>query len=220
MVKAPVAGRVKTRLAEGVGVASATAFYRSTCASVLDRLGRTRRWRTWLAVTPDAAVASRWWPRHLARLAQGRGDLGRRLQHPIDHLPPGPVVIVGTDIPAIRQTDIADAFRRLGSADAVLGPATDGGYWLIGLRRAPRILRPFEGVRWSSAHALADTEARLADRRVARAKILSDVDEPGDLAAVAAWCGRRVLPVGIGTHGSRLRMPDAAGRRGPSHQTV
>ena len=78
---------------------------------------------------------------------------------------------------------MAQAFEALGRADAVLGPATDGGYWLVGLRRtgaAPATL--FRGVRWSSPHALADTEASMPGLRVARAATLSDVDEAADLA--------------------------------------
>jgi uncharacterized protein len=58
----------------------------------------------------------------------------------------------------------------------VLGPAHDGGYWLIGLRRSPRVLAPFAGVRWSGPHALADTLANLNGKRVLLAPTLRDVD--------------------------------------------
>ena len=83
------------------------------------------------------------------------------------------------------------AFDALGDADAVLGPAEDGGYWLIGLKRSPRRkpIRLFEGVRWSTEHALADTEAGLAGLRIARLETLRDVDDARDLAALRA--GRR-----------------------------
>ena len=91
-------------------------------------------------------------------------------------LPPGPAIIVGSDIPAIKASDIACAFRLLGNADAVFGRATDGGYWLVGLRRTPRLLAPFAGVRWSGPHALADTLGNLKGSRVAFAATLSDVD--------------------------------------------
>ena len=63
----------------------------------------------------------------------------------------------------------------------MLGPALDGGYWLIGLKRCcPRVLRPFAAVRWSSAYALADTVANLDGKRVAFAATLSDVDTAED----------------------------------------
>ena len=116
------------------------------------------------------------WPRGMARRPQGGGDLGVRMQHIFDWKPPGPVVIVGTDVPAIRPAHIAEAFRLLGRHDAVFGPATDGGYWLVGLRRRPRVSCPFANVRWSSPHALSDTLTNLECRTVAFVATLSDVD--------------------------------------------
>lgn len=180
MVKEPAAGRVKTRLARGIGVVGATQFYRHVTAAVLSRVMRPGEWQTILAVAPDAALRSRAWAAHLARLPQGRGDLGQRMQRVMDELPPGPVVIIGSDIPGIRAEHIRAAFRALGNHDAVFGPAPDGGYWLVGLNRFPRVLRPFGGVRWSSAHALGDTERNLCGRSVARVAVLDDVDEAED----------------------------------------
>ncbi len=60
----------------------------------------------------------------------------------------GPVVVIGADTPDVSRSDIARAFARLGAKAAVLGPARDGGYWLIGLRRRPRDRLPFDGIRW------------------------------------------------------------------------
>jgi rSAM/selenodomain-associated transferase 1 len=181
MAKSPRAGRVKRRLARSIGVTAATRFARICFAHTLLRLGGSPRWRTVLAMTPDTDVtgafrsqAAR--PGRIGRVPQGVGDLGRRMQRLFQRLPPGPVIIVGSDIPAIGATEIAIAFRLLGNADAVLGRAPDGGYWLIGLRRSPRLLTPFAGVRWLSPHALADTLGNLEGRRVAFAATLSDVD--------------------------------------------
>lgn len=181
MARSPRAGRVKQRLARSIGVTAATSFARICFAHTLLRLGGGPRWRTVLAITPDtdvtAALRSRAArPGRIGRLPQGDGDLGRRMQRLFQRLPPGPAIIVGSDIPAIGTTEIACAFRLLGSADAVLGPAPDGGYWLIGLRRSPRLLAPFARVCWSSPNALADTLGNLDGRRVALAATLSDVD--------------------------------------------
>ena len=97
-------------------------------------------------------------------------------------LPPGPVAIIGADIPGIDRPRIARAFAALGRADAVLGPAPDGGYWLIGLKRtAPPPARLFESVRWSTEHAMADTIATLGTDRIALIDTLRDVDEATDL---------------------------------------
>jgi rSAM/selenodomain-associated transferase 1 len=178
MAKSPFAGLAKRRLAREIGEARATRLYRSCLAHTLLRLGADARWRTVLAVAPDKDAAARSWPSpgKAARLAQGSGDLGKRMQRLFARLGPGPMVIVGSDIPALRASHVAEAFRLLGPADAVLGPAPDGGYWLIGLRRRPSLLAPFAGVRWSSAYALADTLANLDGRSIALAVSLSDVD--------------------------------------------
>jgi rSAM/selenodomain-associated transferase 1 len=192
MAKVPEAGRAKTRLAREVGVAAATRFARQATAALLQRVAHDRRWHTILAVSPDAGLASRCWPRGVARIGQGRGDLGRRMQRIMERMPPGPVVIVGTDVPGIEPAHIAEAFRRLGRHDAVFGPATDGGYWLVGLKRRPRLLHPFANVRWSSRHALADTLANLAGRSVPFVATLSDVDDADDLRSNSACFGRRI----------------------------
>lgn len=183
MVKAPRAGLVKTRLAAGIGVAAATGFYRAQLARTLRRTGRDARWRTLLAVTPDTAVWSPAWPRCDGLVAQGPGDLGARMGRLFERLPAGPVVIIGSDVPDIGVSDIADAFKALGGHDAVLGPSPDGGYWLVGLRRVPKVLRPFAGVRWSSPHALADTLANLSGARVALLRELADIDTAEDYLA-------------------------------------
>jgi uncharacterized protein len=193
MAKMPVAGGVKTRLAREIGVARATGFARQAAAALLQRVGFDRRWQTILAVAPDYGIHSRAWPRGLARLPQGGGDLGARMQRIFDRGPAGPMLIVGTDVPGIRLAHIAEAFRLLGRHDAVLGPATDGGYWLVGLRRHPRVLRPLANVRWSSPHALADTLANLKGHAVAFVATLRDVDSASDLRLNAASLGRRVL---------------------------
>jgi uncharacterized protein len=180
MAKSPGAGRSKRRLAASVGAIQATRFYRACLAHTLMRLGTDRRWQTLLAVSPDSDIDAAFWSRGIERLPQGQGDLGVRMHRLFRRLPPGPAIIVGGDIPAIKASDIACAFRLLGNADAVFGRALDGGYWLVGLRRAPRLLTPFAGVRWSGPHAVADTLGNLEGQRVAFAATLSDVDTEED----------------------------------------
>jgi hypothetical protein len=93
----------------------------------------------------------------------------------------GPTCIIGADIPGIEAPHIAQAFKALGDHDAVFGPAPDGGYWLVGLKHAPK---PglFANVRWSTEHALADSRATLPDARIATIATLADVDTAADLA--------------------------------------
>ncbi len=110
--KAPRMGRVKTRLARDIGTVAAWAFYRRQLCSLVQKLGHDPRWRTYLFVSPDDAVLdSGGWPRGVSRVAQGSGDLGQRMQYAFDILPPGPVMIVGADIPGITSEHITDGFQ-------------------------------------------------------------------------------------------------------------
>jgi uncharacterized protein len=195
MAKRPVAGAVKRRLAREIGDVAAIRFYRTALSHVVLRLATDKRWRTYLAVTPDASLADTCWPSQLqvTRIPQGSGDLGERMQRLFDSLPPGPAIIVGSDIPTIRPHHIAQAFRLLGGADAVFGPARDGGYWLVGLKTSPRRLSPFKDVPWSSEHALAKTAANLRGRIVARAARLGDVDTAQDYSRERRTAERLIL---------------------------
>lgn len=192
MAKAPVAGRVKTRLARGASLGPAMRFARHGVAALVQCVGVDARWSTSLAVLPDTAAFSRAWPRGVPLMPQGGGDLGQRMQRLMDRAPPGPVVVIGTDIPGIERGHIAAAFHLLGRHDAVLGPAEDGGYWLVGMRRRPRIPRPFGRVRWSSAHALKDTLDNLRGLSVALLPTLRDVDTAVDLERYAGRWARRI----------------------------
>lgn len=184
LVKEPRAGRVKTRLAREIGTVAAAWWLRHQLARLVRRVGRDPRWRTVLAVGPDGAVHASHWPRGPARMPQGGGDLGRRMARVLAGVPRAPAILVGADIPGIRPHHLARAFALLGRHEAVLGPAEDGGYWLVGFRRGALAARPgaFAGVRWSSRHALADTVASLAPLGVALADRLADVDGAADLA--------------------------------------
>ncbi|MEO1680939.1 MAG: TIGR04282 family arsenosugar biosynthesis glycosyltransferase [Pseudomonadota bacterium] len=181
MVKEPRPGRVKTRLGAEIGMIDAAHWFRHTALGLARRL-QDPRWSLWLAVSPDiAGLSSRVWPAHLQRLPQGPGDLGSRMGRLFRSLPPGPALIVGADIPGLTGSHIARAFSALGPCPAVLGPATDGGYWLVGLKRtATPPANLFANVRWSTSHALADT-ARTLPGPVALVDTLSDVDTAADL---------------------------------------
>ena len=124
--RAPQFGRVKRRLAAAIGPAAAMRFYRQTLDRQIRTLSRDRRWTVWLFITPDHALDHPAWHRANVR-GQGQGDLGQRMKQPFRLLPPGPLVLVGSDIPAIRPRHITRAFALLGRHDLVFGPATDGG---------------------------------------------------------------------------------------------
>jgi rSAM/selenodomain-associated transferase 1 len=199
-LRAPRLGRVKSRLARGIGAVAAVRFYRNTVSALLRRLTRDPRWKSVLAVTPDIDLRRRPWRVPARYRSQGNGDLGERMARVFRDLPPGPAIIIGSDIPALGPAHIAAAFKALGNHDVVFGPASDGGYWLVGLRRRPRLPpRLFRGVRWSSAQALGDTLAGLPrDLSIAFLETLEDID---DAESYARW--RRAVAL------SRPRASDA-----------
>ena len=198
MARAPRLGRVKQRLAADIGALAALRFYRHTTGRLLARLSRDRRWSTWLALTPDHALRGDCapWPFRGRLLAQGGGDLGQRMGRLFLGLPPGPVVIVGTDIPDIAADHIGQAFAALGRNDWVLGPAADGGYWLIGARRRPAVRPPFAAVRWSTPHTLSDTLANLDSGQVEFLETLADIDHGADLIRWQEGRKRTARPTG------------------------
>ncbi len=186
MVKEPRAGRVKTRLGRDIGMVPAAWWFRHAVRRLLRNV-TDPRWDLLMAVSPDVeGLRSRVWPEHLQRIPQGRGDLGQRMAHLLALPQKGPVVIIGGDIPGVRRHHIADAFAKLGRKRAVFGPATDGGYWLVGLKRTtPPPRQMFKGVRWSTEHALADTLATMPGYAPAYAATLQDVDTAADLSKIA-----------------------------------
>lgn len=179
-VKEPTPGKIKTRLGRDIGMAAAAGWFRRQTARLLREV-IDPRWETILAVSPDTAIASRAWPGGIARYPQGAGDLGARMGRAL-RAAPGPAIVIGADIPDIRRHHIAEAFTALRQSPAVIGPAADGGYWLVGLRHgslAPR--GAFDKVRWSSRHALTDTLRSLRPLRTAQLETLRDVDTVADL---------------------------------------
>lgn len=185
MLKAPIAGRVKTRLAATLGEARAAAIYRELLTRTLQR---TRG--PWRRVLAFSDACDRHWnlpetARDDFRVAQGPGDLGARMRRVMEIFPSGPIMIIGTDCPTLSRREILKGFARLRGADAALGPAVDGGFWTVGFaRRRPLSLPPgvFHRVRWSGPHALADTRKSFPRAwRVSELALKSDVDEGNDL---------------------------------------
>lgn len=183
MAKAPALGRGKTRLAGGVGRVAALRINRALQSHTL-RVACARGWKAVLAVTPARARLAGLpgvWPAHVVRMTQGGGDLGARLSRVMGRVR-GHVAVIGTDCPQIRARDIGSAFRALGRAPVAVGPAIDGGFWILAARRASDVTCAFHNVRWSSVHTLADLEGNLRVRAV-RLRTLADIDTVEDWRA-------------------------------------
>lgn len=178
-VRSPRLGAGKRRLARDIGAVAALRFQRLMLALLLRRFGRDPRWRLRLCVTPDRrGLRGVKLPAGVAVTPQRRGDLGARMRRALAACPPGPALLVGSDIPEMTAVHIFEAFRLLGRHGLVFGPTGDGGFWLVGARGSPRLPPPFGPVRWSTPDALADTLANLPRRlSVGYAARLEDVDD-------------------------------------------
>lgn len=183
MAKAPRLGQGKSRLAAELGRVEAWRINRALHTLTL-RAAHDPRWRTLLCVTPDSAVATmipRVWPRKVARVAQGRGDLGARLARAFNGR--RRVAVIGTDCPAISRAHIAAAFKALTQTQFAMGRAEDGGFWLLAARDGRAAAQAMTGVRWSTARAADDVLRNLGEASVQMLPTLRDVDVSADLAA-------------------------------------
>ena len=186
MARQPRMGKVKTRLARQIGNAPAFLFYRNLLRRLIRQSMRDPRWETHIAFTEDFYETEETAQCHV--IIQKRGTLGERLLHIMHLFAHRPCIIMGSDSPHITNQHIALTCRALQSHHAVLGPALDGGYYLIGLRALLRKRRMFQNVRWSSPHALQDTiqslrrvsPQRRGGFKVAYLERLADIDDAQD----------------------------------------
>jgi rSAM/selenodomain-associated transferase 1 len=181
MAKAPRIGVGKTRLAAEIGNVEAWRINRALQARTM-RAAIDPRWRTLLYVTPHSALdldAPGVWPRDVERFPQGEGDLGERLARAI--APHQRVAVIGTDCRDITRAHIASAFTALRRAPFALGPARDGGFWLMAARDGAAAAGAMSNVRWSSKHAAKDVIRTLGASNVALLATLRDVDVAADL---------------------------------------
>ncbi len=196
----PLPGAVKTRLIPLLGARGSAWLYRMLLEQALGVAGSVPKVRRelWCAGTLDSASIcaslARRFGVHLR--AQPDGDLGSRMAHAFAQVldsaadstrPHGPVVLIGSDCPGYHRGYIEQAFRALsitdGLYDAVLGPAIDGGYVLIGLRRPAPLL--FADMPWGTETVLARTRAVLGGLALRWLELpaLADIDRPEDLEA-------------------------------------
>jgi len=184
LAKAPRPGRSKTRLCPPCTPRDAAALARAALADTLDAVLATPAARRVLVL--DGPVGD-WLAPGVEVVAQRGAGLDERLAHAFADVG-GPALLVGMDTPQVTRGDLARGLERLAApgVDAVLGPATDGGYWAIGLREAQP--RAFLGVPMSTARTGRAQHERLRQLglRVALLPALRDVDRIADARAVAA----------------------------------
>jgi uncharacterized protein len=195
MAKAPVAGRVKTRLAPLLGEDGALALHRQLIESTLFRardaaLGPVTLWIDGDITLPEVTTCAL--RQRVGLQAQQGADLGARMRaafaHTLANAPARDLhcLLIGTDCPALTSLTLRAAATALEHHDAVLVPALDGGYVLMGLQRPqPRL---FDGIAWGTDTVLAATRTRMTDAGLSCAELdpLPDLDTPDDYRAALA----------------------------------
>lgn len=185
LAKAPIPGRVKTRLIPALGAEAAARLHAQLlCHTLTVALQATppHRLTLWTALDHAHPLFLALANRHdIALRAQPEGDLGRRLHATLVAMG-GPGLVIGSDCPVLTPALLARCWQALATADAVCLPAEDGGYGLIGARRAePRL---FADIAWGTRQVMAQTRQRVdeLDWRLACPATVWDVDRPEDVA--------------------------------------
>jgi rSAM/selenodomain-associated transferase 1 len=203
LAKAPVAGRSKTRLCPPLELTEAALLAEAALKDTLRVVASVPRVRRALALEGEPGP---WLSPGFELVSQRQGGLADRLAGAFADVG-APAVLVGMDTPQIAPDQLVGALEALATpgVDAVLGPATDGGYWTIGLKRADD--RVFEDVPMSSAQTCAAQRVRLAalGMRTGELAELRDVDTIDDARTVAAQApetrfAAALAALGYGTH--------------------
>jgi uncharacterized protein len=208
LAKAPVPGRVKTRLCPPCDPEQAAALAEAALVDTLRSVAATRRERRVLVL--DGAPGP-WLPAGFEVLAQRGSGLDERLANAFTDSGTGGVLI-GMDTPQITPARLTAALRALGapSVDAVLGPSLDGGWWALGLRTPDPAV--FLGIPMSTPHTGDAQQARLHELRLRTAALptLRDVDDFDDALAVARTAPGSRFAATLESMLPRLGAPDGA----------
>lgn len=173
----PTPGRAKTRLIPALGAEGAARLHRRLTERTLATL-RATGLPVEVRTTGAPASAFRYWLGDISCTAQGRGHLGARMRRAAAE---APAILVGADVPDLEARHLIAAAEALTRSPVVIGPAVDGGYYLIGVREPMPWL--FAPMAWGTDVVRAETLARLAKRGIEPAMLepLSDLDTPEDL---------------------------------------
>ncbi len=172
----PTPGEAKTRLIPAIGEAAAAALHRRLVELTLRVVRASGLPHDLRVVGAPLNAFAAWLGSDVPLVAQGDGDLGERLARV-----PAPMLLIGADCPDLSPAHLVTAAAALDETPAVLGPAADGGYWLLGLART--MPHCFAAMPWGTDAVAAQTRARLADEGVTAVELetLHDCDRPEDL---------------------------------------
>lgn len=168
-VKAPRPGTVKTRLNSHFSVENSLRFYKAMVEDLIGHFEQAAGFDTKILVWPPEGMPEvrSWLGRRWSFAAQTEGNLGQKMHRAfLQGFVAGyqKVIIIGSDLPELTEANLDQAFNKLNETDMVLGPSSDGGYYLIGLKKPQSKL--FENVMWSSAFVLGQTLSNAQDQKV------------------------------------------------------
>ncbi len=189
-VKSPEEAGVKTRLAKEIGPGFVETLYRNFVLDLLETLKKSK-WQIIIHFHPPESgkAISSWLGKNYLYAPQNGGDLGERMKNSFkDAFASGfsKAVIIGSDMPDLELPVLNEAFIALDSDDVVIGPAVDGGYYLMGFRQPCFLPKVFEGISWGTDSVFRDTMKILGKKkcRVNMLPELRDVDTVDDLRAL------------------------------------
>jgi len=189
-IKAPVRGRVKSRLAEAIGEERALGLYKNFILDILDTVKKTGYpFRICYYPSNAGAEVSSWLAGQYRLMPQQGDDLGERMENAfIRCFSEGfeRAILIGSDLPDLTQAVLQEAMASLAENDVVIGPASDGGYYLIGFHSHTLLPRMFQGMPWSTATVFRETMAILQNSSLStgQAPMWNDVDTVEDLRAL------------------------------------
>lgn len=193
-MKAPLIGFVKTRLAKSIGEQHALALYKNFVKDTIEAT-RSDKYRLKLFFHPPQTdtLLKTWLGKDYELSPQQGCSLGERMYNAFKHVFDegyDQAALIGTDIPDLPRFVPNEAFHCLNAADVVIGPALDGGYYLIGFNADTFLPDVFQGIPWGTAMVFDKTRRCLHcnKRRVLELPMMQDIDDKGDLKAMIAKC--------------------------------
>lgn len=188
-LKVPEKGRVKTRLAQFLDETFVLELYKGFVGDILDALKNCGETKLYSWPPGKRQLLENWLGTRYHFFAQNGNNIGQRMSNAfIDTFKSGTAhaLLIGTDIPELSENVIFKAYRALQTTDAVIGPSSDGGYYLIGFQKTAFSKNIFKGIDWSTHRVLDQTLQAMDNRGIVYTLLpkLADIDTLEDLNAL------------------------------------
>ncbi len=193
-VKSPEKGKVKSRLAKAIGEDAALDVYKCLVSYTLENLNSGNYLFRLCFYPPDSgAIIKNWLGNSYYYVPQYGRDLGERMKSAFVQAFSDSVekaLVIGSDIPDLSISVIDEAFNALDTSDAVIGPAHDGGYYLIGFNKATLLPDIFQGIAWSTDSVFYQT-MKIVEKSGLRVHVLTELRDVDTFDDLSAYCALR-----------------------------